>query len=485
MTSASKAKTLWSLSWPLMISFMARGLLSSIDLPYASRLENPDAAIAGIGLSFPLEFSFIACWVGTSAALTSFLSKAFGEKNEPRIRQLRRTATLIVVALGAFFLLIAGAIFLFAQHLLPAKLDPLVVENFRIYAPVLLAGVAILGFWSAIPDSIVKAHHDTRSTMVAGIISGVGNLVLNTVFLFVFGWGIAGIALATGLARGGSLIYALSRARRLEAARIALWAAEASPRLSKPQPKKRGMTAEGLFERPLVAMLLLAVPSALTFVLMGTENFVVNAILAHFPEPDAAVAAYAVYHKVVVLALMPIIATGVAVLPFVARYVGAGNLTEVGRGLRQAFTLSLAWVLLIVAPACYFGGGLLAGFLSEAETTRQLATFTLSYLVPLAALVAFPFMLCRPVFEAVQRGGPGLVMATLRYVVLGLPCAILGARLAQDWGYEPFYGLAFGLIVGGALASLSFVVWLFRLFAQLRRGEGTASQRSLRSPNAD
>ena len=41
-------------------------------------------------------------------------------------------------------------------------------------------GVATCGFWSILPDSIIKAHHDTTSTMVAGIISGVANLVLNT-----------------------------------------------------------------------------------------------------------------------------------------------------------------------------------------------------------------------------------------------------------------------------------------------------------------
>ncbi len=473
MAEEGKAKTLWSLSWPLMISFTARALLSSIDLPYASRLDNPDAAIAGIGLSFPLEFSFIACWVGTSAALTSHLSKAFGEQNEARIAQLLRTTKAIVIALGALFLAMAGAIYGFAEHLLPAQLGPDVIENFRLYAPVLLAGVAILGFWSTIPDSIVKAHHDTRSTMVAGLISGIGNLVFNTIFLFGFGWGIAGIALATGLARGGSLVYALVRAAKLEAARRAQWAEEEATPRTKPAPQ---LTSEGLFRRPLWAMLVLAVPSALTFVLMGTENFAINFVLGMFPNPDPAIAAYAIYHKVVALGLMPIIATGVAILPFVARHVGSGNLVEVSRGLRQAFVLSLAWLALLVAPLCFLGGNLLAGFLSEGETTTALASFVVRYLVPLAGLVATPFMLCRPVFEAVQRGGPGLLMATLRYVVLGLPCAIVGATLAEGWGYPPLYGLAFGLVTGSSLVSLTFVLWLWRLLGQLGRGEGTASQ---------
>ena len=76
-------------------------------------------------------------------------------------------------------------------------------------------------FWSIIPDSIVKAHHDTRSTMWAGIWSNVINVVLNTIFTFVFHWGIFGIALSTVVGRFGGLVYAQRRARAHEAAREA------------------------------------------------------------------------------------------------------------------------------------------------------------------------------------------------------------------------------------------------------------------------
>ena len=36
-------------------------------------------------------------------------------------------------------------------------------------------------------------------------------------------------------------------------------------------------------------------------------------------------------------------------------------------------------------------------------------------LVPLSCLIGVPFLLCRPVFEGMNRGKPGLVMAALRY----------------------------------------------------------------------
>ncbi|NIL99693.1 MAG: hypothetical protein GTN89_01755, partial [Acidobacteria bacterium] len=78
---------------------------------------------------------------------------------------------------------------------------------------VLIGGSAFTTFWSIIPDSLVKAHQDTRSTMWAGIWTNVINVGLNTLFLFVFGWGIFGIALSTVLGRIGGLVYSLARAR--------------------------------------------------------------------------------------------------------------------------------------------------------------------------------------------------------------------------------------------------------------------------------
>lgn len=461
MPPSSNAKTLLQLAWPLVISFTFRSILTSIDLPYASRLDNPDSALAAIGFSFPLEFSFIAFWVGTSAALTSHLSKAIGEGCEARIGQLKRTSGVIVGFLGLMFLALAVGIYLFADRLpWGENIDPAVIANFRIYAPVLVAGVAVIGFWSVIPDSIIKAHHDTTSTMIAGLISGLGNVILNTLFLFVFELGIFGIALATGLARAGSLTYALWRAHKLEKARKVAWAKDPP---SLPDEIQDGMTPTGMLSRPFVAMLSLGIPSALTFVLMGTENLLVNAVLASFDHATAAIAAYAIYHRAVLLAIMPIIAVGVAVLPFMARHLGEKNLPEVKRGLKQAYAFGVLYVILIATPACVIFGPAIAGFLGKAPETKSLVAFAIRYAVPIGALVATPFLICRPAFEAVQRGTPGLIMATVRYLLLSVPLALLGANLCAGSGQDPFFGLIAGLLAGTSLVSVLFTAWLVRM----------------------
>ncbi|HKY33999.1 MAG TPA: MATE family efflux transporter, partial [Candidatus Polarisedimenticolia bacterium] len=213
---ARPEKGILALAAPLVVSFWMRSLFSLVDTVYAATLG--DAAVAAVGLSIPLEFLMIACWVGVSTGLTSNLSRAMGAGDAGRIEALLGAARRIVQALVGLFLAVGAAVWLAGPRL---GLEPDVGRLFAVYGSVLVAGSALSSFWSILPDSIVKAHHDTRSTMWAGILSNVLNVGLNTLFTFVFHWGVFGIAFSTVLGRFGGLAYALRRAAALERQRRA------------------------------------------------------------------------------------------------------------------------------------------------------------------------------------------------------------------------------------------------------------------------
>lgn len=459
MTTEAKAARppapLLVMAAPLMVSFTVRSLLTAVDLPYGAMLG--DAAVAAMGLAFPLEYAFIAVWVGLSGAMTSHLSRAMGERSEQRLGLIVRATTRLVVAAAVLFSLFALAIYVGADHL---DLDPAVATNFKVYASVVVAGAAIIGFWSVIPDSIVKAHHDTRSTMVAGLLSGGMNVVLNTLFMFVFDWGILGLAMATNLARLAGLAYALARARRLEDERRRAWGASSS---GAPADTPAGLA---LARRPYRTLLVLAVPSSLAFVLMGAEGLIANAILTRFEGATASLAAFAIYHRTSLLLLMPVAGTGVAVVPFVARAIGEGRRDDVRRSLGQAFALAAAYGLALI-PLSWLLGGPVARFLGDAPETERLAGFAVQLAAPLAVLVGAPFVLSRSTFEGLQRGLPGLLMAAVRYLCLSGPLGYAGATLATRAGHAPLHGLLAGILIGTALSSSAFAAWAWKTLRRL------------------
>jgi Na+-driven multidrug efflux pump len=99
--------------------------------------------------------------------------------------------------------------------------------------------------------------------------------------------------------------------------------------------------------------------------------------------------------------------------------------------------------------------------LAESPRTTEYAVFAL-FTVPFACLLGSVFLLCRPVFEAMGRGRPGLLMASLRYGVLMLPLAWSGMHMAETRGYPAIDGLVVALLVASAVSSLVFYVWMRR-----------------------
>ena len=444
----SPSPTLLAMAAPLVVSFWMRAAVTFVDTIYAASLG--DAAVAAIGLAVPFEFLMIAVWVGLSTGLTSALSRAMGADQNRRIEQYLRHSWRIAFLLAPLFTAIGASLWWLAPS--PALgLEPDVARNFQIYGTVMVGGAAWTTFWSVIPDSLVKAHQDTRSTMWAGIWSNIVNVALNTLFLFVFHWGIFGIALSTVLGRIAGLLYALRKASEHEARR------------------KQTAGPDGpLDPQPYRRLLGLALPASLTFGLVAIETQFINVLLTQLEQATAAIAAYSIYYRISAFALQPVIATSVAMLPFAARRIGQSDILGIRRGLYQANLANGLYCLLIVGPLMVFAGPWIARSLSEQASTAAFATFAL-YLVPIACLSGSLFLLCRPVFEAMDRGRPGLVMAVLRYVVFTAPMAWLGIVIARSWDRPALYGLLIGLLAAAALSSAVFYVWLDRALCQAIR----------------
>ena len=435
---SQREPTLFQMSAPLVVSFVMRAAFTFVDTIYAATIG--DSAVAAIGLTVPFEFLMIAIWVGMSTGLTAALSRSMAAGEGDKIEQYLSAAWRMGWIVSPVFIALGAVIWFAAPQY---GLSDEVYDSFRVYAAVMLVGSAFTAFWSVMPDSIVKAHQDTRSTMWAGIASNVINLVLNTLFLFVFGWGIFGIALSTVLGRVGGLVYALEKAKQHEDRRRAAGT----------------HTVPGLDPAPYWRQLTLALPAGLSFVLTAVEMAIINGMLAGVGTATSAIAAYSIYHRVLLFAMNPLIAMSVAMLPFAGRLVGKQDWDGLRQGIRQSLIASAAYSVVIVGPVMVLIGPWLAGALAESAETVEYARFAL-FLVPLAGLLSTPFFLMRPVFEAMGRGQPGLIMAVVRTGILTVPLALLGSRVAFWLGYPRVYGVFLGLLVVAFLSSSVFVVWL-------------------------
>ncbi len=441
------------LALPIVISFGLRSIYSLVDSAFAVQLEGVgDASVAAIGFTVPLEFLMTACWVGTSNGLTAQLSAAIGAGESDRIEALKRATTRIVFALVACFLAVAVVVWFTAPQL---GFEESLGRQLQIYATVLIAGQALTAFWSILPDSLVKAHHDMKSTMWAGIISGFTNVLLNTLFVFTFGWGIFGIALSTVLSRLFSLVYAQHRAALHERRRL-----EQERHLAQTESRP-AFTGNAVRQ-----ILFIAIPSAVSFVLMALESLAVNWIVKSAPSEDAhsstlALAAWSLYDRGGRFLAMPLIAVGVAMLPLVARLWGERDLKSIRKQLAVAGLFGLGYVLLIVTPLMLFFGDGIADFFTETAEASDLARSGMFWL-PIATFAFAPFFVVRSAFEGMGKPRPGIVVSATRVLVLVVPLTWIGVHFGPEFGTSALIGAFAGSSLGTGLGSIWMMLWMKR-----------------------
>lgn len=446
---AGVERGLLALAWPLIVSFWFRAALTWVDRAYASRIEGfEDASQAAIGLVQPFEFLMIAAWVGTSNALTSRLSAAIGAGESGRVEQWKRASRWLVRGMVAAFVAIALGIWFGAEHV---GLEPAVARQFRLYASVLVGGSAFTMFWSILPDSIVKAHQDTRTTMWSGILSSVLNVGLNTLFLFAFGWGITGLAVGTVLGRLGGFLFAKAMADRHERRRVAEYGRDDGTRIA----------------RPVKALLAIAIPSGLTYVLMSAEGFLINGMLVGERDSQELLAAWSIWDAALRLMLMPAVAIGVAVLPLAARRRARGDFAGLGRELRVGLALVAGYAVVIVWPMVALGGEWAAGALLESPRAAALASAGLDVL-PLVLVCVAPVFVARPVYDAIGFSRRGLGVSAVRSLLFIVPATWIGGAVALTLGRERLEGFFLGFGAGGLLGTLLIGLTLVRVLAAAR-----------------
>src|SRR6059036_2069446 len=107
----------------------------------------------------------------------------------------------------------------------------------------------------------------------------------------------------------------------------------------------------------------------MTYGLMAVETGLVNWLLARQPGATESIAAYGIYSRVLQFAAMPIIAAAVAVLPYVARRFGEGDIGRIRQGMRQIIVAAVVYCVGLVTPAMLIGGPRLARALAESPLT--------------------------------------------------------------------------------------------------------------------
>ena len=195
---SAQSRDILRLAVPAFLALVAEPLFLLADSAIIGHLGTPQ--LAGLGVASATLITAANIFVFLAYGTTSIVSRQIGAGSERGALEAGIDGTWLAVGLGAVTSL---AVALAAEPLcrvFGASDDAIgyAVTYLRISAfgiPAMLVALAATG--------VLRGLQDTRTPLVASVVGFSSNVVLNLLFVYGFGWGIAGSAWGTVIAQTG------------------------------------------------------------------------------------------------------------------------------------------------------------------------------------------------------------------------------------------------------------------------------------------
>ncbi|MFB6253625.1 MAG: MATE family efflux transporter [Halobacteriaceae archaeon] len=416
ITNGSVTRSLLILAGPLVLQNLVQVFQQVADLFWLGRLST--AAVAAIGLNFPIIGVLTIAVVGIFVGTQVLVSQRVGQENYSNARNAVFHGILLAVGIHS---LVAILLYLFATPIIR------LVSLYTITPSVTELAATYLGIWgfALIPASMSDALEagyvgwgDSRAALYINVIAVVTNIVLDP--FFIFGYGpfprleIAGAAIATVLGYTAGFLVAIG--------------------MLIPGRKEYRLTLDELEIRigDFRSLIDIGAPNAGEHLASQSIRVVIIGLVS-VVGGSVGLAAYAIGARVASIAFIPASGLQQAAQSIIGQNIGAENpnraarTTWIGAGL-AAVGLTIFAGIQWIFPA------VLANIFVPTLTGPELR-LTVTYLRILAygywAIGALYLFLAG--FNGVRRTRTSMIITLIQYWAVRLPAAFIGA-IIFDYG---------------------------------------------------
>lgn len=408
MLANEKISTLlYKLSLPAIIGMLVNALYNIVDGIFVGRSVG-ELGLSGLTVAFPIQLVVMAFSLLIGIGSASCVSRALGEKNIEKANHVAGNSllsigiiSLILVIIGFSFtkplLLMYGA----TSDSLPYAMD---------YIRIILIGTIYFPFVMT-TNNLIRAEGNAKASMIIMVIGTGFNLILDPIFIYVFGLGIKGAAIATIISQFASFIYII-RYYMNGNSTLKIKVHHYNPDL------------HILWEIFTVGFGSFARNIAGTIVAIVLNNSL------KLYGGDTAIATYAVINRVLMFILMPLFGVVQGMQPIAGFNYGAKNYKRVKESLKLSIIVST--IIATVGTTIVFIIPKYIIMLFEKEATN-LSSETLALRVVLIAIPIVGIQIVgSTLFQALGKAIPSLVLSLLRQVILLIPLLLILPPLFEN-----------------------------------------------------
>ena len=205
MTETPIARLVVALSIPTVISMLMTSIYNMADTYFVSSLG--DSPVGAVGIVFSLQSIIQAVGFGLSMGCGSLVSIKLGEKKNSEANKFLSTAFFTAFICGA---IIMGACFIDLDALLLFfGSTKTILPYARGYATVILIAAPFMCSLYVINNSL-RSQGKATFSMIANLVGGMLNIILDPIFIFTLDMGVVGAAIATAISQLVSFAISLS-----------------------------------------------------------------------------------------------------------------------------------------------------------------------------------------------------------------------------------------------------------------------------------
>lgn len=432
----SIGKLLMQYAVPAIIAMTASSLYNMVDSIFIGHGVGT-MAISGLALTFPLMnlAAAFGSLVGVGAA--TLISVRLGQRDYDTAQRVLGNVVVLNVLLGVAFTVVVLAF-----------LDPILyffggsdqtIGYARDYMQIILLGNAVTHLYLGL-NAVLRSSGHPQKAMYATIATVVINTILDPVFIYGFGWGIRGAAIATIVAQIISLLWQF---RLFSNKDELLHFHRGIFRL------KRKIVLDSLAIGMSPFLMNLAACFIVILINQGLKRH----------GGDLAIGAFGIVNRLVFIVVMIVMGLNQGMQPIAGYNFGARRYDRVNRVLK----------LTIIYATCVTTFGFLVGMLmpdvvvsifTSDQELIDLSARGLRIVVMFFPIIGFQ-MVTANFFQSIGMASKAIFLSLTRQMVVLLPCLLILPR---------FYGTAgvwYSMPVSDLIASLiavAMLVWQFRKF---------------------
>ncbi len=402
LETAPVTKLIFKLAIPTVLAQLVNLLYNIVDRIYVGRIpEIGSLSLAGLGVTFPIillisAFAMLAGMGGASRAAVSM-----GAKNNDTAEKILGNSTMLLL----IFSVVLSVVFLMTKDRIlmrfGASLDTIGYASE--YITIYLFGTIFVQLALGL-NMFITNQGFTKTSMLTVCIGAVLNIVLDPIFIYVFGMGVKGAALATVISQAVSCLWVL---KFLTGKKTIL-----KIKLKNLLPVK-----EIVF-----SILSLGVSP---FIMQVTECLIQltfnNGMLKY--GNDLYVALMSILFSLTQLIWMPLQGFSQGAQPVIGYNYGAGKLQRVKKAFKVQFIVNLSFSIAAIGMVELFPKFFLGLFTNDAELINIGINTMRLFLVGMAVMGAQSA--CQQTFLALGEAKISVFLACLRKVILLFPLALI------------------------------------------------------------